>query len=86
MSRKTRVAPAPIIPGERCPNCKEERKPPVCVYTWEATWVDAPHENVFDCVRHLASVIIPLEEEVKSLTTKLEELENRCPRNDRDYC
>lgn len=60
-------------PGKNCPNCGEERvRPdPGDEYPgWEA-WVEAPHENPFDCIRFLRKSLDATKEDVRSVEREL---------------
>lgn len=67
--------PIPDIPGKKCPNCGEEYVQPVAGnYAFYPSWEEKPHENPFDCIRHLAKRLRDAESEAQDLRCEVNNL------------
>ena len=73
---KTVETPVVDTPGKLCPNCGEERVRPIrgknMVFP---VYDDAPHKNVFDCIRFLAKELNRAKSEIETLQSNIRSLE-----------
>lgn len=85
IKKASKPEPRPAAPGRTCPNCGEIREQPDpgdggTYYGWEK-WVDAPHENPFDCIRFLRKELSSVKDDISSIQRDISDID--APRMDR---
>jgi len=73
MSQRVNSIELPVTRGNRCPNCEQETQQPSPYW---AGWDTKPHEDPFDCIRHLSSRLRDTQNDVRSIRRNLQGIED----------